>query len=213
MPASSASKGEAPSGTGTGSPKAPIVRAVGPIWATSSSNARTPAASGVNGSPVARARPQGCTVRSSSTMAPTVRAGRFIAPVTPASAPGTIHASISDAVSFSTYARHPSPYSARRSGVTEKSADRIRRDRSILRVEDFARAEGLSVRSLQRLFAAYVGVGPKWVFLRYRVHERAHSHPCVDWSALAAEPGYSDQAHLVRDFTATVGIPPTTYEG
>ena len=33
----------------------------------------------------------------------------------------------------------------------------------------------------------------------------------VDWAALAYELGYSDQAHLVRDFTATIGISPTAY--
>ncbi|MFE4534808.1 DUF6597 domain-containing transcriptional factor [Streptomyces scopuliridis] len=93
-------------------------------------------------------------------------------------------------------------------------ADRIRTDRTIRRVARLAEAEGVSVRSLQRLFAAYVGVGPKWVILRYRVHEaleRAESE--VDWAELAAELGYSDQAHLVRDFTATVGVPPTAYAG
>jgi AraC-like DNA-binding protein len=93
-------------------------------------------------------------------------------------------------------------------------ADRIRTDRTIRRVGDFARAEGLSVRVLQRLFAAYVGVGPKWVVLRYRIHEaleRAETDRDVDWAALAADLGYADQAHLVRDFTATVGVPPTAY--
>ncbi|QFQ99619.1 helix-turn-helix transcriptional regulator [Streptomyces phaeolivaceus] len=92
--------------------------------------------------------------------------------------------------------------------------DRIRADRAIRRVTDFARAEGLSVRLLQRLFSAYVGVGPKWVILRYRIHEaleRAETDRAVDWAALAADLGYADQAHLVRDFTATVGVPPTAY--
>ncbi|WP_030547116.1 helix-turn-helix domain-containing protein [Streptomyces albus] len=91
---------------------------------------------------------------------------------------------------------------------------RIRTDRSIRRVADFAAAEGVSVRSLQRLFTAYVGVGPKWVLLRYRIHEaleRATGETAVDWPRLAADLGYSDQAHLVRDFTATVGVPPTAY--
>ncbi|MFJ3309009.1 DUF6597 domain-containing transcriptional factor [Streptomyces sp. NPDC086549] len=93
-------------------------------------------------------------------------------------------------------------------------ADRIRTDRTIRRVTDFARSEGMSVRLLQRLFAAYVGVGPKWVILRYRIHEaleRAETDRAVDWAALAADLGYADQAHLVRDFTATVGVPPTAY--
>ncbi|MGW0845057.1 AraC family transcriptional regulator [Streptomyces sp. NPDC002787] len=92
--------------------------------------------------------------------------------------------------------------------------DRIRTDRTIRRVTDFARAEGLSVRLLQRLFSAYVGVGPKWVILRYRIHEaleRAETDRTTDWAALAADLGYADQAHLVRDFTATVGVPPTAY--
>ncbi|QTZ92695.1 helix-turn-helix domain-containing protein [Streptomyces auratus] len=93
-------------------------------------------------------------------------------------------------------------------------ADRIRTDRTIRRVADFARSEGMSLRALQRLFAGYVGVSPKWVVLRYRVHEaleRAASDAEVDWAALAAELGYSDQAHLIRDVTATVGVPPTAY--
>ncbi|WP_447038115.1 AraC family transcriptional regulator [Streptomyces sp. DSM 118878] len=92
--------------------------------------------------------------------------------------------------------------------------DRIREDRSIRRVAAFADAQGLSVRALQRLFATYVGVSPKWVILRYRIHEaleHAESATDVDWPALAATLGYADQAHLVRDFTATVGVPPTAY--
>lgn len=115
---------------------------------------------------------------------------------------------------------------------------RIRNDRSVRRVAGLAATEGLSARSLQRLFATYVGVGPKWVILRYRIHEaleRAEQAggpsggpedglvggpaggpmggPAggVDWAALADELGYSDQAHLVRDFTATVGVPPSAY--
>ncbi|MFI8966741.1 DUF6597 domain-containing transcriptional factor [Streptomyces sp. NPDC053493] len=95
--------------------------------------------------------------------------------------------------------------------------DLVRGDRSVRRVSALARAAGLSPRSLQRLFASYVGVGPKWVILRYRIHEaleRAESGSVAslpDWAELAADLGYSDQAHLVRDFTATVGVPPTAY--
>ncbi|MEU2239321.1 helix-turn-helix domain-containing protein [Streptomyces sp. NPDC018338] len=93
----------------------------------------------------------------------------------------------------------------------------IRSDRALRRVSRLAAASGLSARSLQRLFAACVGVGPKWVILRYRIHEAleraeaAGTAGAPDWAALAAELGYSDQAHLVRDFTATIGVPPTAY--
>ena len=33
----------------------------------------------------------------------------------------------------------------------------------------------------------------------------------VDWSALARELGFADQAHLTRAFTATIGVPPAAY--
>ncbi|MFI6227379.1 DUF6597 domain-containing transcriptional factor [Micromonospora echinospora] len=92
-------------------------------------------------------------------------------------------------------------------------ADEIRTDRGILRVDDLARRHGLSTRRLQRLFLDHVGVGPKWVIRRYRLQEaieRAAAGP-PDWAGLAADLGYSDQAHLVRDFTAVTGVTPTAY--
>ncbi|MFC9269238.1 AraC family transcriptional regulator [Streptomyces zhihengii] len=108
----------------------------------------------------------------------------------------------------------PHPAAVDRSLRAVALVDRVRTDRSIRRVDELASAEGVSARSLQRLFAEQVGVGPKWVILRYRIHEaleRAESGREPDWAALADELGYSDQAHLVRDFTATVGVPPTAY--
>ncbi|WP_371480682.1 DUF6597 domain-containing transcriptional factor [Kitasatospora sp. NBC_00315] len=85
---------------------------------------------------------------------------------------------------------------------------------ALLRVDQVAAACGLSVRTLQRLFAEYVGASPKWVLRRARLHEaatRAEEGAGIDWAALAADLGYADQAHLVRDFTATVGSPPARY--
>ncbi|MEU5753039.1 helix-turn-helix domain-containing protein [Streptomyces sp. NPDC047829] len=87
-------------------------------------------------------------------------------------------------------------------------------DRTVRRTARLAELGGLSVRALQRPFAAYVGVSPKWVILRYRLLdalERAAADGAADWAGIAAELGYADQAHLVRDFTATVGVPPTAY--
>lgn len=86
-------------------------------------------------------------------------------------------------------------------------------DPAMVRVEDLAQRLGRSVRSVQRLFTEYVGVSPKWVVRRFRMHEaalRAAEGP-VDWAALAANLGYYDQPHFVRDFTATVGVPPARY--
>ena len=85
---------------------------------------------------------------------------------------------------------------------------------AITRVDELAARLDTHVRSLQRLFAEYVGVGPKWVIRRYRlreVTERMARSVAIDWAALAAELGYSDQAHLTRDFSAMAGESPTRY--
>jgi len=90
----------------------------------------------------------------------------------------------------------------------------IAADPAVTRVDALARQLGVGVRRLQRLFADYVGVGPKWVIRRYRLHEaaaRAADGGDLDWVGLAADLGYSDQAHLIRDFTAMVGVPPARY--
>ncbi|WP_219419457.1 helix-turn-helix domain-containing protein [Pseudonocardia nigra] len=84
----------------------------------------------------------------------------------------------------------------------------------IRRVDDLAERCGTSVRRLQRLFAEYVGVGPKWVIRRYRLREateRMARGGVADWAGLAAELGYADQAHFTRDFAAMFGEPPTHY--
>ena len=83
----------------------------------------------------------------------------------------------------------------------------------IARVEDLARHHGMSARSLQRLFRAYVGVSPKWVLKRQRLHEAAErlADGGGDWAALALELGYFDQAHFIKDFKALVGRSPPEY--
>jgi AraC-like DNA-binding protein len=90
----------------------------------------------------------------------------------------------------------------------------IARDRQILKVDDLVNRYRTNARTLQRLFAKYVGVSPKWVIQRYRLHEAAEQlalGTAVDQSALALELGYSDQAHFVRDFRALVGTSPAAY--
>jgi AraC-like DNA-binding protein len=83
------------------------------------------------------------------------------------------------------------------------------------RVADIAASHGVSVRTSQRLFAEYVGVGPKWVLQRYRLHEalaQLHAGADTDWARFALGLGYYDQAHFVRDFRALVGRAPVQYE-
>ncbi|HXM56027.1 MAG TPA: helix-turn-helix domain-containing protein [Candidatus Dormibacteraeota bacterium] len=87
-------------------------------------------------------------------------------------------------------------------------------DRSITRVDHVVERTGLGKRMLQRLFSEYVGVSPKWLIQRYRLHEAADrlaNDPGITLAALALDLGYFDQAHFVRDFKAIVGRPPAAY--
>jgi AraC-like DNA-binding protein len=87
-------------------------------------------------------------------------------------------------------------------------------DRSVCRVDDLVNRSGLPLRTLQRRFMRAVGASPKWVLLRYRLHEAAErlkAVPSTSLAALAAELGYADQAHFARDFRATVGVPPQAF--
>jgi AraC-like DNA-binding protein len=84
----------------------------------------------------------------------------------------------------------------------------------ILKVDDLSDQFKLSKRSLQRLFKKYVGISPKWVIQRYRLHEAAEkmsSGEMKNWSQLALKLGYFDQSHFIKDFKQIVGQTPSDY--
>ena len=87
-------------------------------------------------------------------------------------------------------------------------------DRSLVAVADVERRHGVEHRTLQRWFRHYVGVGPKWVLARYRMHDvvtildAGYDGSLTD---LAHEFGWYDQSHFVRDFVALVGRTPGDY--
>jgi AraC-like DNA-binding protein len=84
----------------------------------------------------------------------------------------------------------------------------------LTQVAALAERAGVNVRSLQQLFGEYVGVSPKWVLRRFRLHEAADGLAqggAPDLTALALELGYYDQAHLTSDFRRLVGEAPGRY--
>ncbi len=86
--------------------------------------------------------------------------------------------------------------------------------RKIRGLADLCAATGIGPRTLQRLFLRFAGVSPAWVIRRYRLIDAAEAvrdgRP-VSWAGLAADLGYSDQAHLIRDFRAAIGQTPAAY--
>ncbi|MBL8993993.1 MAG: AraC family transcriptional regulator, partial [Spirochaetia bacterium] len=92
--------------------------------------------------------------------------------------------------------------------------ERIVSDRTILKVDDLIRAFDLDKRKLQRLFKRYVGISPKWMIQRYRLHEALaalESRRVVNGAAFAQDLGYFDQAHFIKDFKRLVGVTPAEY--
>jgi len=77
------------------------------------------------------------------------------------------------------------------------------------KIEALARAAGASERTLGRLFAAGLGLSPKRFSRVVRFQallRRIVGAP--DWTRFAAEAGYSDQAHMSREFKQLFGCTP-----
>jgi AraC-like DNA-binding protein len=80
-------------------------------------------------------------------------------------------------------------------------------------LDGWARTLGCSARTLERSFERWVGLSPKELarLLRFQQALRlAASRPDMNWAVVAASAGYSDQAHLGRDFRQFAGASPTT---
>jgi len=94
------------------------------------------------------------------------------------------------------------------------AVSRAERDDGQCAVDDLAQAAGVSARQLDRVMLANVGVTPKLFLrmLRFRkaiaVHDRQES-----WAQIAAECGYNDQSHMVREFKQFAGESPTVSVG
>jgi AraC-like DNA-binding protein len=72
----------------------------------------------------------------------------------------------------------------------------------------------LSVSQLARNFNQHVGIGPKLLARQTRASEVARQvmeARSVDWARLAYSYGYSDQAHLAREFGHFMGVTPSAF--
>lgn len=90
-------------------------------------------------------------------------------------------------------------------------------DRTITRVTQVCERFTVAPLTLQRMFRSKIGINPKWVVQRYRLHEaveRIHAHGPIEpqpWASLAADLGFTDQAHFARTFRSFIGVTPGQY--
>jgi methylphosphotriester-DNA--protein-cysteine methyltransferase len=81
-------------------------------------------------------------------------------------------------------------------------------------VADIATGLGVSHGHLDRQFTEQVGLSPRTLarILRMRrLLEEIDVYGSVGWAGKAAELGWSDQAHLIRDFKRHTGVTPSQY--
>ena len=84
-------------------------------------------------------------------------------------------------------------------------------DSDVHRVGQVCEKFAIGERSLQRLTARRIGLSPKWLIQRRRLHEAAErlsGEERPDLARVAADLGYADQAHFGRDFRAVTGLTP-----
>ena len=84
-------------------------------------------------------------------------------------------------------------------------------DPEVQRVGQVCEKFAITERTLQRLTARRIGLTPKWLIQRRRLHEAAERLVAVDrpdLAGVAADLGYADQAHFGRDWRAVTGLTP-----
>lgn len=99
------------------------------------------------------------------------------------------------------------------SHIVQTLAQQIKNTPEINRVEILAERCGHSVRSLQRMFKTYVGLPPKWLIRKYRLHHALEmlENQQLSLAELATNLDYADQSHLIRDFNDFLNITPKQY--
>lgn len=90
----------------------------------------------------------------------------------------------------------------------------LRKPGALPRALSLAKDTGLSFRRFNELFLREVGLTVK-SFIRILRFERLIAHtrtsPALSWSQAAVDFGFSDQAHLIRDFQSFTGFTPVQF--
>ena len=96
-------------------------------------------------------------------------------------------------------------------GLLQASMESLRRGAGATRVRELARRLGVSERHLRRLMVNETGIAPRHFARIQRFHALLRASDLASrpsWAALAADYGYADQSHLIRDVRHLAGVSP-----
>jgi AraC-like DNA-binding protein len=95
-----------------------------------------------------------------------------------------------------------------------RAVDAIKRSAGTVAMGELGKTSGASPRNLARLFHEWIGLNPKRFarIVRFQsLLKRIDGLANPDWSALAIELGFFDQAHMIHDFSELAGLTPLEY--
>jgi AraC-like DNA-binding protein len=96
------------------------------------------------------------------------------------------------------------------------SMESLRRRTGATRVRELARRSGVSERHLRRVMVGETGIAPRHFARIQRFHGLLRASDLArrpSWAALAADHGYADQSHLIREVQHLSGVSPTRLHG
>jgi AraC-like DNA-binding protein len=94
------------------------------------------------------------------------------------------------------------------------AADQFAADPRTARVKETVQRTGYSPKQFIKLFEQHVGLTPKLFcrLLRFQsALDQINGQAAIDWAKTAADRGYYDQSHLIRDFREFAGMTPSEY--
>jgi AraC-like DNA-binding protein len=104
---------------------------------------------------------------------------------------------------------------SRESRLLKSALEQINFTSGKINIDLLAKQYEVGPKKLERMFSRYVGVSPKSFcgIIRFtRLFNFLEKVPNdINWTSVAYESGYYDQAHMIREFTKYVGYSPEKY--
>lgn len=110
------------------------------------------------------------------------------------------------------FASRPRPTFEPTSAPLARRAVRLMEEGGSVQVESVASRLGVTARHLRRAFAENIGIAPKDFARSVRLQRAVRmAATSSDWTRIALDAGYYDQAHLIADFRDLVGLTPGAF--
>nr|WP_274602032.1 helix-turn-helix domain-containing protein [Pseudoalteromonas sp. S16_S37] len=89
----------------------------------------------------------------------------------------------------------------------------IKNNPELTQVEQLSQSANMPMRTIQRYFKEQLGLSPKWLIRKYRMHQALALLDLSDKSLAEVTIwlGYSDQAHFIKDFKHFTGATPARF--